>query len=138
MRTRKYDATAMKTPKRDAEPHVDDREHDQRAEEEERAAEDVDEERDEELGDRVHVAVDSLDHLAGRMCAVVPDVERERVAGHLLAQAVRRGPRLVARDPRAHDGRALRSRRDHEVGDGDLDQFRRGRARGGAVHEIAR
>ena len=136
-RMRSTDDDGDEERERDAEADVGHGEHDERADEQQRAPEDVDEERDEELRDRVHVAVDALDHLAGRMLAVIPDVERQRVGGHLLAQPVRRRPCLPARDPRAHDGRALCTDGDHEVQRGDRDELARRGAPGRLVDEVA-
>ena len=75
---------------RRTEADVVDGEHDQRAREQQRAAEDVDEERDEELGDGVDVAVDAFDQLTGRVLAVVA----ARRATACATRALRR--RLVA------------------------------------------
>ena len=91
--------------------------------EQQRAAEDVDEERDEELGDRVHVAVDPLDHLAGRMLAVVP------MSSDSACAAISSRRRFVAvhawrlATHVAHDGRALRADGDDEVERGDRDEL---------------
>ncbi len=122
---------------REPEANVRDREDDERADEQQRAAEDVDEERDEEFRDRVHVAIDALDHLAGWVLAVVADVERQRVPGHLLTEVVRGCPCLATGDPCTHDRRALRARGYEQVQQRDLDELARARAVGGAVDEVA-
>jgi hypothetical protein len=122
---------------RETEAHVGHGQHDERADEQQCAAQDVDEERDEELCDRVNVAVDPLDHLAGWMFAVVLDVERQRVRGHLFAEMIRRGPRLMARHPRPDDRRTLRADGHDEVGGGDRDELGRRGAGRRLIDEVA-
>ena len=75
------------------------------------ARHDVEQERDDELGQGDDVAVDALDHLARRALAVVGHVETERVLGEALAEPVGAVPGEPAGQPGGeHPGQLARDR----------------------------